>query len=53
LLQRHNHLEEEIKAFEEDIKRLDEHASLMTRAAAPNGNAVSIGISAARNLEIE
>jgi len=37
-------LEEEIKAFEADIKRLDEHAALLTSAAAsvPNGNAVSI-----------
>jgi len=36
-------LEEEIKAFEADIQRLDEHATLMTSAsAAMNGNAVSV-----------
>jgi len=36
-------LEEEIKAFEADIRRLDEHAALMTSASAVNGKAVSIG----------
>lgn len=33
LLQRHNRLDEEIKAFEDDIKRLDQLATLMTKAA--------------------
>jgi len=33
LLQRHNHLDEEIKAFGQDIERLDQLAALMTKAS--------------------
>ena len=33
LLQRHNHLDEEIKAFGQDVERLDQLAALMTKAA--------------------
>ena len=33
LLQRHNHLEEEVKAFENDVQRLDRLSTLMTKDA--------------------
>jgi len=44
LLQRHNHLDEEIKAFGHDIERLDQLAAMMTKAASSLGGSSEKGM---------